>query len=483
MSQGIVILGLGPGAPGQITLEAWRILEASEEIYVRTRRHPVIPHLPPGLKVHSFDHLYDALPTSEAIYEAISQEVIALGRRPQGVIYGVPGHPWMAEATVPRIQQLAEAAGLPLRVISGLSFLEPTLSALHIDGLDGLQLLDGIDLAHRLTPPVNPDRPALIGQLYSRTVASQVKLTLMTLYPDDHPVTLVRAAGTSEEQKWQVPLHELNRQRELDHLVSCYLPPLPRPGSFQSLQELVARLRSPEGCPWDRQQTHASLRPHLLEETYEVLEALDSEDPQHLKEELGDLLLQIALHQHIAMEAEEFRPSEVVTYLLDKLIRRHPHVFGGLAVEGAEEVLLNCELIKRQEREDEGAGERSTLEGVTPSLPALSRAQALQERAARVGFDWRDVEGVWRKVEEELAELQAARTPQDREDEMGDLLFSLVNLARWMGVDAESALRRANSRFTARFQEMETRAARQGRTLTDYSLDELDALWEAAKGR
>lgn len=481
MSRGIIILGLGPGALEHLTLEAWHILEASDEIYVRTAQHPVIPCLPTTLRVRSFDCLYEELPTFEAVYATIAQEVVRLGQRPQGVVYGVPGHPWMAEATVPRIQRLAEEARLSLRIVAGLSFVEPTLSALCIDGLEGLQLLDGTDLAHRLTPPVNPDHPVLIGQLYSRAVASQVKLTLMAFYPDEHPVTLVRAAGTSEERMWQVPLHELDRQQELDHLTSCYLPPLPQPGSPQALQEIVACLRAPNGCPWDRAQTHASLRSQLLEETYEVLEALDSNDSQSLKEELGDLLLQIALHQQIAMKEGEFRPPEVIGHLVEKLIRRHPHVFGESKVEGPEEVLRNWEAIKHRERETDRQVERSILGGVAPSLPALARAQALQERAARMSFDWKDVAGVLKKVEEELTELQSAKTARDQESELGDILFSLVNLARWLDVDAESALRKANDRFVTRFKEIEARAAEQGRAITDYSLDELDAFWEEAK--
>jgi len=482
MSRGIVILGLGPGAPEQLTLEAWHILEASEEIVLRTAQHPLIPHLPATLRVQSLDTLYEELPTFEAVYSAIAQEVVRLGQRAQGVVYGVPGHPWMAEATVPRIQRLAQEADLPLRIVTGLSFVEPTLAALRVDGLEGLQLLDGADLAHRLAPALNPDRPALIGQLYSPAVASQVKLTLMAVYPDEHPVTLVRAAGTDEERAWQVPLYELDRQREVDHLTSCYLPPLPQPGSPQALQEIVARLRAPDGCPWDREQTHASLRSELLEETYEVLEALDSGDPHRLKEELGDLLLEVALHLQIALEEGEFRPPEVIGHVVDKLIRRHPHVFGELEVAGREEVLRNWEFIKRQERETGGQVGRSMLDGVAASLPALARAQALQDRASRVGFDWEDVAGVLGKVEEELAEFRAAQTADEQKHEIGDLLFSLVNLARWLDVDAESALREANDRFTARFKKVEARAAEQGRALTEYSLDELDAFWQVAKG-
>jgi tetrapyrrole methylase family protein/MazG family protein len=387
----------------------------------------------------------------------------------------------MAEATVLPIRRQAEEARIPVRIVAGLSFLEPTLAALQVDGLEGLQLLDGVDMAQRLTPGVIPDQPILIGQLYGPAVASQVKLTLMAEFPDEHPVCLVRAAGTSAERVWDVPLYELDRQKDMDHLTTCYVPPLTSPGSLQALQEVVAKLRAPDGCPWDRDQTHSSLRSGLLEETYEVLEALDSDDPRQLKEELGDMLLQVVLHQQIAVEEGEFRPSEVIGHLVGKLVRRHPHVFGELEVDGSEEVLRNWEAIKRLEREDRSTEQKSVLDGVVEALPALARAQALQERASRVGFDWADVAGVIEKVEEEIAEFRDADAPNEKACEIGDLLFSLVNLARRVGVDSESVLREANERFVRRFKGVEAQVAAQNRVLTDCTLDELDGYWETAK--
>jgi tetrapyrrole methylase family protein/MazG family protein len=482
MPRGITILGLGPGAPGQLTLEAWQVLESAEEIVLRTAQHPIVPHLPKGLEVRSLDYLYEVKPTFEAVYSGIVQEVLRLAHRPQGVLYGVPGHPWMAEATVLPIRQQAEKAHLPVRMVTGLSFLEPTLTALRVDGLEGFQLLDGVDMAQRLTPGVNPDQPILIGQLYNPAVGSQVKLALMAEFPDDHPVCLVRAAGTSSERVWQVPLYQLDRQKDIDHLTSCYVPPLSKTGSLTSLREVVARLRAPDGCPWDREQTHNSLRSSLLEETYEVLEALDSGDPEQLKEELGDMLLQVVLHQQIAVEEGEFRPSEVIGHLVDKLVRRHPHVFGELEVEGSEEVLRNWEVIKRLEREDSSNERKSVLDGVVSALPALARAQALQERASRVGFDWRDIAGVVAKIEEEIAEFREAHMINQEACELGDLLFSLVNLARWLGLDAESLLRETNERFVHRFKGVEARAAEEGRVLTDCTPKELDSYWESEKG-
>ena len=473
---GIIILGLGPGDPRLLTVEALEVLKGCKEIYLRTRFHPTVAALPPELSVHSFDHLYEEKATFQEVYEAIAQKVVELGKRPQGVVYAVPGHPMVGETSVKRILALAKEQGLPVRIVEGVSFLAPLFSLLELDPLEGLQLLDATDLARRPHPPLNPDLPVLIGQLYDRALASEVKLTLMNLYPDEHPVTLVRGAGAGKPTLWTGPLYELDRRDDIDHLTSLYIPPLPRPGSMEALQELVARLRAPDGCPWDRQQTHRSLRPFLLEEAYEVLEALDAEDVAELRDELGDLLLQIALHVQIATEEGEFKFHQVIERLLEKLVRRHPHVFGDVVVSGAEEVLHNWEEIKKGER----AEQVSILSGVPKTLPALAQAQAYQRRAARVGFDWPGIEGVWDKVREELEELKRA-AEDERERELGDLLFSVVNLARWLGLDAESALREANARFVRRFSRMERLARNQGRSLSEMPLAEQDELWEQTK--
>ena len=283
-------------------------------------------------------------------------------------------------------------------------------------------------------------------------------MTLLNLYHDEHPIRLVRGAGTPAQEIRDLPLCALDRSDDLDHLSSVYVPPLGRPGSVATFEDIVARLRAPGGCPWDREQTHLTLRTHLLEETYEVLAALDEENMQKLEEELGDLLLQILLHAQIATEDGDFRLIDTVATINEKLIRRHPHVFGQTTVQNAEEVLRNWEQIKREERAQQArtpegpATEtresfRSMLAGVIKTLPALSRAMELQRRAARVGFDWPNAEPVLDKVTEEAAEVVAAPDPESRAAEFGDLLFSLANLARWYDIDAESALRQANARF------------------------------------
>jgi tetrapyrrole methylase family protein/MazG family protein len=487
MSQGIWVVGLGPGAPGLLTVEAQQLLASAGEIYVRTRKHPTVAALPPQATIHSFDSIYERAETFEQVYAEIAARIVELGQREQGVVYAVPGHPLVGEASVRHILALAEEKGLAVHIVEGLSFIEPVCTRMRQDPLDGWQIADATKLVLQHYPAINPDLPLLIGQLYSREIAADVKLALMTLYPDDHRVTLVQAAGTTDESLSTLPLYELDRSDRIDHLTSLYVPPLTMPGSLETFQEIVAHLRAPEGCPWDREQTHRSLRPFLLEETHEVLETLDNDDTAALREELGDLLLQILLHTQIAIEDEEFRMTDVVGDIIAKLKRRHPHVFGQVHVSDAQEVVANWERIKSQEKADlnqqqghhgDGAG---VLSGVPITLPALARAQALRFRASRIGFDWPGIEGAWAKVEEECKELRAASNPCEQESELGDVLFALAVLAGWLDLDAEGALRAANSRFEQRFQAMEREAASRGQVLADLKPAKLIALWEQVR--
>ncbi len=250
-----------------------------------------------------------------------------------------------------------------------------------------------------------------------------------------------------------------------------------------TFQETIAHLRAPEGCPWDREQTHQTLRRHLLEETYEVLEALDEDDPEALCEELGDLLLQVVLQTQIAVDEEEFRMPDVIAGIDAKIKRRHPHVFGDVKVNGADDVTRNWEAIKKAEKEAAGKAEerKSALDGIPRGLPALAEAEAIGGKAARQNFDWRSIDGVLAKVVEEIHELQHVEDEIEREEEFGDVLFALANVARWLKIDPEAALRAANHKFRARFREVERLAREQDRSLSEMSDRELDDLWNAAK--
>jgi tetrapyrrole methylase family protein/MazG family protein len=478
---GITLLGLGPGDANQLTREAWDVLAASPEVWLRTRQHPTVGGLPSSIAIHSFDELYENGAAFEEVYAAISARVLELGRRAEGVVYAVPGHPFVAESTGPEIARRARGEGLPVRVVEGLSFLEPTFSALGLDPYPQLTLFDALTLGQAHTPPFTPALPVLVAQIYSRLVAGEVKATLNTIYPDHHPVQLIHAAGTADQLVEQLALYEIDRSEHIGMLTSLYLPPLGEGTSFEALQEIVAYLRAPNGCPWDRAQTHESLRTHLLEESYEVIQAIDSGQADSMREEFGDLLLQVVLHSQIAGEEGDFTINEVIKGIHDKIIGRHPHVFGDLKLTDVDGVLQNWEKLKEAERKDKGQLDKGLLDGVPLALPALSQAQEYQERAARVGFDWPGVEGVLDKIAEEIQEIVRATNPTELAAELGDLFFALVNLSRWREVDAESALRGANARFRRRFGHVEKGARKQGRELSALSLDELESLWQEAK--
>jgi tetrapyrrole methylase family protein/MazG family protein len=480
-SIGITLLGLGPGNPDLLTRQAWEVIRNLSEIHLRSRYHPAVAGFPPGLQVNSFDHLYEQEESFEAVYRLIIDRILDLGKRPEGVVYAVPGHPFVAEATTPEIAKRARQAGIPIHVVEGISFVESVFSALEVDPFPHTMMVDALELGMAHHPLFPPSVPAVIAQIYSPAVASEVKLTLMANYPDEHPVKLVHGAGTVNVQVEELPLYQIDRSPNIGLMTSLYVSPLSHYASFESFQELVAHLRSPEGCPWDREQTHQSLRPHLLEETYEVLSALDADDPQALQEELGDLLLQIVLHAQIGNEYGEFRMIDVLEYIHAKLVHRHPHVFGELEVEDQEEVILNWERLKAAERKAKGQQEGGLLLGVAGALPALAQAEAYQKRAARVGFDWPNVHGVFEKIEEEIEEVKQASDPNERVNEIGDLLFTVVNLARWLDADAESALRGANGRFRNRFEYIESLARSSGRELDEFTLEEMDDLWNQIK--
>lgn len=561
----ITIAGLGAGASSALTIGVWEALKGSPCTYLRTGKHPVVEWLrSQGIEFQTFDDFYEEACSFGEVYERIAEKVLEVARITD-VVYAVPGHPLVAEESVRLIIEKAEEEGLEVVVLPAVSFLDAIYTTLRLDPGKGLQVVDGLRLEDR--PPL-PSRPAVITQVYSRLVASDVKLYLMEIYPPEHPVTVVRAAGIMGEERFEThPLFELDRLDWVDHLTSVYIPELRcetwemgrekwdvghesweelgrgkvawdsshgeisgettgqavengqddeeigetevvqveedneqngwdvaglqepveegETGSLFPLDPLVdimARLRGEGGCPWDREQDHQSLKPYLIEEVYEVLDALDEEDMYKICEELGDLLLQIVFHTQIARENRQFDMNDVIAGINEKLIRRHPHVFGSIKARDSREVLINWEKIKAKER-DEGAP-KSLLATVPAALPALMRANKLQKAAARVGFDWPDYQGAYDKTQEELHELKAAITAGDRleiEEEVGDLIFSAVNLARLLGIEPEGALSKTTAKFIRRFEYVENMSRKKGKDLSHLTLAEMDKWWEEAK--
>ena len=355
------------------------------------------------------------------------------------------------------------------------SLIKSIFETLRIDPPSRLILLEARTLSSAHVPPYPPDMPVLFTGVDSNELALHLKNLLLTAYPKDHMMSVVGSGKWKEEKIEDISGDVFSNE-------TCwFVPALAEGTSFESFAEIVAHLRAPDGCPWDKEQTHETLRKHLLEESYEAISAIDSGDFTDMREEFGDLLLQIVLQSQIANEEGQFNVNQVVQGIHSKIVRRHPHVFGELELNNVGGVLTNWEKLKEAERRDKGQNEKGLLDGVPKILPALSQAQEYQDRAARVGFDWSEIEGVLDKVREEVEEIKKAETDFELASELGDLFFALVNLARWKKVDAESALRGTNMKFKKRFGYVEQGAKKQDRELSSLTLEEMDALWNRAK--
>jgi tetrapyrrole methylase family protein/MazG family protein len=500
----IKVIGLGPGRWEDLTLEAGMILAEAKHVICRTERHPTVDALRrhrPDLAIETFDSLYESAESFKELYPTMVEKLLSRAAElPTGetLVYAVPGHPMVAEESVRLLRRRAAKLGIYVQVIAGLSFIEPVSSALDLDPLQNdLQLVDATTLADipaaGLMGTILPTRPVMVAQAYNRRLASGVKLALSELYPDDWEISVVRSAGLADEQMIRrLPLVELDREDDFaDHLTTLYIPPLPALEAVRTpegLAYVVHRLRAPDGCPWDRQQTHQSLRRYVLEEAYEVAEVLDEwdaspEQAEKLAEELGDLLLQVYLQAEIADQEDLFHMGDVYQAVNEKLIRRHPHVFGEVEVRDAAHVVRNWEAIKREERAARGESveNESLLRSVSQSAPALYQAYELVGQAAKSGFDWDSPEGALAKVAEEARELSLASAISERTAELGDLLLALASLARHLEVEPEDALRAANSRFRRRFMAMEERGVRENRALASLTSDEWLAWWQSAK--
>lgn len=359
------------------------------------------------------------------------------------------------------------------------SLVTRTFDALQVSPPSQLILLEAETISSAHVPPYPPDLPVLFTNVNSSTIALQLKRMLLTTYPGEHEVF-----WASDGKKREARIEEISGAEAVEH-AGLYVPALGEGTSFESFAEVVAHLRAPDGCPWDKEQTHDSLRKHLLEESYEAITAIDSGDFADMREEFGDLLLQIVLQSQIAREEGQFNVNQVIEGIHSKIVRRHPHVFGDLKLEGVQGVLANWEKLKEKERGEKGRSEKKEekglLDGVPLALPALSQAQEYQDRAGRVGFDWPEIEGVLDKVREEIDEIKKAESDFELASEIGDLFFALVNVARWKNVDAESALRGTNLKFKKRFAYLEQAARKQGTPLSELTLEQMDVLWNEAK--
>jgi tetrapyrrole methylase family protein/MazG family protein len=464
----IVVVGLGPAGPELVTAEAAAAIKRISHRFLRTTRHPSAAIVPGAV---AFDDLYDSAASFDEVYAAIVESLVDAAERHGEVLYAVPGSPLVAERTV----ELLRADGrVAVAIVLALSYLDLAWAALGVDPLAaGVRLVDG----RRFAVEAAGERgPLLVAQCDSRAVLSDVKLTV-----DDGtepaPVTVLQRLGLPDAAVFEVAWDDLDRVVEPDHLTTLWIPSLAAPVGRELLRfhELVRTLR--ERCPWDREQTHRSLTSHVIEETYEVVDAIESGDDDHLAEELGDLLFQVEFHAVIAEQEGSFTMADVARGIHDKLVHRHPHVFGTVDADDAEQVLVNWEAIKRAEK-----GRTSLFDGIPTALASLAYAAKVQRKAASVGFDWDDVDGALPKIGEEAAELASVAGDGARAaEELGDLLFAVVNVARHLRVDPETALRAATMKFRRRFEAVEALATERGQSLDALDLAALDALWDEVK--
>ncbi|MDW0111349.1 bifunctional methyltransferase/pyrophosphohydrolase YabN [Sporosarcina aquimarina] len=477
----ITIVGLGSGELEQLSVGVYRKLKAAKNLIVRTEHHPAIDELKAeSVSMLSFDSVYESHDAFEEVYEEIVKRLLQMAKE-NPVTYAVPGHPLVAERTVQLLIERERVNEAVLEIAGGNSFLDPIFAALRIDPIEGFQLLDGTEFNQ---DDVQMRQHVLIGQVYDSFVASDVKLTLLEKYDVNHPVTIVTAAGTSAEKLRTVPLVDLDRETSIDNLTTIYIPPVmeqaARLKEWQTFRAIIAKLRSPEGCPWDREQTHVSLKRYLIEEAHEVLDAIDREDDDNLVEELGDVLLQVFLHAQIGEDEGYFTMEDILQTVGDKMIRRHPHVFGELEVADSDEVLKNWQDIKSEEKPKNS----SLLDGQALTNSSLLTSFNYQKAAARVGFDWADAAGAFDKFEEEWQEFKDEvenGTQDSRTDELGDVFFTLVNIARFLKLSPEEAMQHANQKFSNRFSYIEKSVAAGRGDFEAYTIDELEEFWQQAK--
>lgn len=466
----IAIVGLEQDASGVIDARAAERLRTADAVIVPSATGAaaaVVASL--GITPVGFAELgLDERAPADQVVEALLEH-----SRDRDVALAVFGYPFVREGLMSGI--LARGRG-GVDLYPVVSPLQVLLLALDLDATADLEIIDAGSLpgaartrdAHLIV--TGADNPIL-----ARAVAGQLR----DRYAPDHTLVVSSTLESGGFDLTPMSVDELACVEAVLRESAIYVPPvrLAPPGGFAELVRIIGVLRAPDGCPWDREQTHASLAPHLIEEAYEGAVAAESGDDAALADELGDVLLQVVLHAQIGAEEGAFTIDDVIGGIITKIRRRHPHIFGTVVAETAEEVTRNWDAIKRDEKPHTGM-----LGEVPETLPSLMRAQKISRRAAGVGFEWEDIDGVWAKVHEEIDELKATgHGSPEAADELGDLLFTVVNVARKMGVDAEAALRRTCDRFTARFESMESAATTTGLPLEDLSLDEWEAFWAEAK--
>ncbi|WP_297425708.1 nucleoside triphosphate pyrophosphohydrolase [Clostridium sp.] len=479
----IKIVGLGPGAKDALTIGTICELESNRNIFLRTEKHPTVDYLrEKNIKFGTYDNMYESIDSFDQVYLSIANDLIKKQKELGDLIYAVPGHPLVAEKSVFNLMKLCNENNIEYKILPAVSFIDAMIESLKIDPIEGVKVIDSFDIDNQV---LDKRIGTVITQVYNQLIASEVKLKLLEYYDDETEIYYVRAAGIEgQESIRKILLYELDMQEDIDYLTSIYIPKdMKNKKDFYDLLEIIEKLRGEDGCPWDREQTHKSLEKALVEESYEVIDAIEQEDENSLIEELGDVLLQVVFHASIGKEDGYFDISDVIEGICNKMINRHPHVFNNSSeINSSEEVLVKWDELKKGEKGYKNITEE--MRGITKGLPALLRAHKVQEKAKKVGFDFEHINFAINKVKEELKEVIDVYNTENVEkitEEVGDLLFSCVNVARFLKVDEEIALNYTIDKFIKRFEYIEKAAKDENIKLTNMSLEEMDKLWEISK--
>lgn len=478
----ITVVGLGPGSKEALTVGVLETLKNSNRVFFRTEKHPNIEYLRQlGVNFNTYDSFYDKYNNFDDIYRAIAEDIIRIHDEEGDLVYGVPGHPLVAEKSVTILLRLCDERKIETKLMPSVSFVDAVIESLKLDPIEGLKIVDAFDINNQV---MDKRMGVIVTQVYNKYIASETKLALCNYYKDDTEIYFVRAAGVqNQESIRKIKLYDLDRQQDIDYLTSIYIPKkIEEVKDFQDLLDVMSILRSEEGCMWDLEQTHESLKRALIEECYEVIEAIDEKDDEKLVEELGDLLFQVVFHSQIGSEEGYFNINEVIEGITNKMVKRHPHIFGNVKVKDTNEILDNWDSIKAKEQKIEKYTDE--LKHVPRCLPGLIRADKVQRKAGKVGFDWNDVLPAMDKVVEELEEIKDVYKSEDMskiQEEVGDLIFATVNIARLLDIDPEFAVNYTIDKFIRRFQFMEESGILKGQDLKTMSLEDQEKLWEEAK--
>lgn len=480
MPHPVTVVSLGPGAPELMTLGTDRCLRGTGRLILRTERHGCVPYLREiGREFTALDELYNQYEDFDLLNQAIVTRLLRAAEETP-VIYAVMDA--SCDASVACL--LRQAGQVSVTVLPGVNAAQACIAALPPQmphPREGLRTLPALALSDAA---YDPRTPMLITEVDHPALAGDVKLWLMELYREDMTIAFFPPSEKHPRTATLLPLYELDRQKRYDHTCCVYIPAAPRTERerflFSDLEEIMTVLRGPEGCPWDREQTHASLRPYLVEEAYETLDAIDSGDDARITDELGDVLLQVVFHGLIGQAHGTFTDMDITTAICCKMLYRHPHVFGDAACRNAAEVAANWEQLKKREKRLETVA--AAMKDVPSSLPALMRAAKVQSKARQVGFDWDNAAEALEKIHEEADEVRQELAKQrDPGEELGDLLFSCVNTARLCGKQPELLLKSATEKFIARFEAMENLIKADGKSLEGLTLREMDVYWEKVK--